>query len=118
MATARTKKTTGLTEAQFTQVVAAYSDEYISCRDTGHHWKPITAVREKKTGNIRRVLTCQHCAADRNQVLDRAGYIISSSYSYQSGYLIPRVGRLKASHRAALRLASITRAPVTEAQAS
>lgn len=115
MATTRAKKTTGLTEAQFTEIVAAYSDEYITCRDTGHHWKPITAVREKKSGNIRRVLTCQHCAADRNQILDRAGYIISSNYSYQNGYLIPKVGRLTAKHRATLRLASITRAPVTEA---
>ena len=114
MATAPKKKT-GLTEAQFTEIVAAYSDDFIACRDTGHHWKPITAVREKKSGNIRRVLTCQHCAADRNQILDRAGYIISSNYSYQNGYLIPKVGRLTAKHRATLRLASITRAPVTEA---
>lgn len=115
MATARTKKTAGLTESQFTEIVAGYPDEMIACRDTGHHWKPITATREKKTGNIRRTLTCQHCAADRNQILDRAGYIISSSYSYQNGYLIPKVGRLTAGHRATLRLASITRAPVTDA---
>ena len=115
---AATQKKTGLTEAQFTEIVAGYPDEMIACRDTGHHWKPITANREKKTGNILRVLTCQHCYADRHQTLDRAGYIISSHYSYQQGYLIPKVGRLKASHRAALRLASITRAPVTEAHTS
>ena len=96
----------------FATKVADYPDDFIGCRDTGHHWKPLTATKEKD-GSIRRVLSCANCNANRNQTLDKYGYILSSTYAYKSGYVIPGTGRLTASHRAMLRLSSITRKPIT-----
>lgn len=92
----------------FTDVVAAYPEEYLTCRDTGHTWRPTTARRESD-GTIHRTLTCATCGTDRNQTLDRAGYIITNTYTYKAGYGIPGTGRLTSNHRAALRLASIDR---------
>lgn len=109
MATAKKNK---MTDGQFANAIADYPDDMLFCRSVGHHWRPVTATKEKD-GGIRRVLACTTCAANRNQILDRYGYIVSSTYAYKAGYKIPGTGRLTASHRAALRLSSITRKPIT-----
>lgn len=120
MATTRTaakkttaKKTTTKPRDPFTDVVAAYPDEYLTCRDTGHSWRPTTASRDTD-GTIHRTLTCITCGTHRNQTLDTGGYIITNTYTYKTGYQIPGTGRLDSSHRAALRLASIDRIPTTD----
>lgn len=92
----------------FVRLVDNYPENYNICRDSGHHWEPTTAKRQKD-GTISRVLTCSTCGADRNQTLDRDGYIIGSNYVYRTGYLLPGMGRLNAAHRAVFRLASVLR---------
>lgn len=93
----------------FATAVKKYPDLMLACRDLGHHWRPVTAKREKD--GIARVMECTTCGAERYQTLDRQGYIVSSSYRYQAGYTIPGIGRLTAEHRATMRLASIDRSP-------
>ena len=100
-------------KATFEAQLASYSDEFISCRDWGHNWKPATASRDINDGSIRRTLTCSTCGTDRNQTLDNSGFIINTSYVYRAGYQIPGIGRLDSHHRAAIRLASIRRAPAS-----
>jgi len=90
----------------FESRISGYSETFLSCRDLGHRWHPVTATHEKG-GNIRRTLGCDGCGATRNQTLDKFGYIISSNYGYQAGYLIPGAGRLTAAHRALIRIANI-----------
>lgn len=109
--TPRKKKTITPPHDPFTDIVAAYPDEYLTCRDTGHSWRPTTAARDTD-GTIHRILTCTTCGTHRNQTLDTAGYIITNTYTYKTGYQIPGTGRLDSNHRAALRLASITRIPL------
>lgn len=92
----------------FSARLSDYPDSFISCRDYGHNWGPSTARRERD-GTISRTLVCRVCEASRNQSLDRLGYVISNSYSYEAGYVIGGIGRLSPAHRAQLRLVSIDR---------
>jgi len=108
MATRRFKKNDAAKQDLFTEKVESYPDEYLGCRDRGHHWQPKTA-KQGSDGNIFRVLVCEACSAERNQKIDKYGYIISSNYSYSTGYVIPGTGRLSAAHRAVLRITAIFR---------
>jgi hypothetical protein len=92
----------------FTAAIREYPDEMLMCRDLGHHWRPVTASRESN-GMIHRTMLCANCKSHRYQVLDRSGYIVSSSYSYEPGYVVPGTGRWTGDHRAAMRLASVDR---------
>jgi hypothetical protein len=92
----------------FQQMLKEYPDEHIFCRDSGHHWKSLTASRNAD-GTIRRVMVCTTCQSHRNQTLDRDGYILASNYSYEAGYIVPGLGRWTGARRAAARLASVMR---------
>ena len=95
-------------ESLLDTALGAYPDEYLSCRDTGHSWKPATAVR-RPDKNIERVLACVRCEARRTQLLDPRGYVLGSSYVYNKGYQFTGVGRLTTDGRARLRLTNILR---------
>lgn len=88
--------------------LGSYPDEYLSCRDMGHAWKPVTAIR-RPDRNIERILGCTRCGARRTQVLDRSGYILSSNYSYAEHYTISGAGRMTTATRARLRLSNLLR---------
>jgi hypothetical protein len=96
--------------AEFQDRVAGYPEEYLSCRDFGHSWRPVTA-EQGKGGVIKRTLGCANCDAQRNQTLDKFGYVLTNSYGYSAGYIMPGVGRLTAAQRATLRLANLAATP-------
>jgi hypothetical protein len=91
---------------EFADRVSGYPEEYLGCRDFGHSWRPVTA-EQGKGGVIKRTLGCALCGGQRTQTLDKFGYVLTNSYGYSAGYLMPGVGRLTAGQRAALRLANI-----------
>ena len=93
-------------EDRFAEMVDKYPDDFLACRDMGHAWKPVTAVRQKN-GTISRILSCVRCDTSRSQLLDNAGYVIANNYSYKDGYTLPGTGRLTPAHRAVLRLKNV-----------
>lgn len=100
--------TTDDRQARLADVANNYPDQFLSCRDMGHAWRPHSAVW-LEGGQIERALECTRCKTARRQILDREGYILLGYYYYADGYQIPGIGRLDTDARAGLRKASLER---------
>lgn len=103
------KKTEAQERAErLAEVTEQYPDEFLRCRDTGHGFRPNTAVW-LEDGNIERTLICAQCGTLKRQYLSRDGYILSGHYLYAEGYQIVGMGRLNTDARAGLRKVSMER---------
>lgn len=86
------------------------SDAALHCRTYGHYWRPRTADYSKKDRVWDVVLACR-CKAEKHQVLDKSGGIVTSSINYRDGYLATNVRREPGSRlgRDVFRLESVLR---------
>lgn len=88
-------------------IAKRYDEGFILCRTvTGHSWKPAGASW-LQGGNIEQVLACTRCEAQRVQVLDKRGYLVSRHYQYPDGYAIPGMGHMDQDGRAILRITAV-----------
>lgn len=86
-------------------------EEFLSCRDYGHLWRPLTARYVPDGGGAyERTMRCGRCQAERTQTLSGSGSILGGGYDYPEGYVAPSgVGRLGTEARDSLRLESVLR---------
>ena len=85
-------------------------EEFLSCRDYGHLWRPFRAHYVPDEHAYQRVMRCGRCRAEREQVLSASGSILSGTYHYEPGYEAPAgVGRMGTEARDSLRLESTLR---------
>lgn len=87
------------------------SDAALMCRDTSahHSWAPLTAKRVR--GGFERTLVCTRCRTQKEQTLDRDGYVTKTKMRYPDGYLLPKDAGVKRGKElnADLRLLSMLR---------
>lgn len=76
------------------------------CRDLQHAWSPLTALKARYV--IIRTLKCARCDAEKEQTLDKSGYITSTRMRYPEGYLRKGKGRMTRDDRARLRVGNVT----------
>lgn len=99
-----------LTEEQFGDWAQGLKDKYLRCRDLGHRWNTVHADWNGDTRLYFRVSRCTDCTTSREQDIDYLGLVQRTTYVYPEGYQAPPgTGRLDASDRGVLRLASIQR---------
>lgn len=86
-------------------------DEFLDCRDLGHHWRSFTVRKDKAIRGYVRVHRCSSCGMLREQDLASSGRIIGSArYSKVEGYPRPAgSGYYDSDARAAVRLESLQR---------
>jgi hypothetical protein len=69
-------------------VLREYDDDFLLCRNLGHHWEVIGYYRAPD-GIVRRSVTCTRCETDRSDVWERSsGDRHPSSYRYAHGYRV------------------------------
>lgn len=76
------------------QFIKGLPDNYLHCRDVGHHFGDFTAKYVKDGRYYERVLRCSSCTTGKMQLLDEEGYLIShksGAYRYPPGYLATHV---------------------------
>lgn len=87
--------------------VSGLSNAALHCRELGHTWRSWTVTYDAKAKCYDRRLRCSSCKTFRNELLDRTGDVIRSSYTYAAGYLAKNVdGKV---HRSLFRLESLGR---------
>lgn len=67
--------------------VEGLSDRVLSCRELGHHWRPLTVTWEPEARAYHRQMRCPGCRTVRTQVLTESGHVLSNGYRYPDGYL-------------------------------
>lgn len=86
------------------------SEEFLSCRDYGHLWRPLSARYNPDENGYERVMRCGRCLTERTQALTASGGIVQGHYDYPEGYVAPSgLGRLGTEARDSLRLESVLR---------
>ena len=89
--------------AHAVQRISQIRQEYTTCRDLMHSWKPVDARIDRRNQEILRIMKCTRCPMQRTQILNMDGTINRSHYSGPVDYYLTG-GRMTASERAALRL--------------
>jgi hypothetical protein len=67
--------------------VDGLSDRVLTCRELGHHWRPLTVTWEREARAYHRQMRCPSCRTVRTQILTEHGHVISNGYRYPDGYL-------------------------------
>lgn len=81
---------------------------FVYCRRYRHGWEPWQAEALPRKAGFIEAIRCWRCGTERHEVLDRYGdQTKHPRYVYPDGYLMKGVGRLMASDRGQLRIASI-----------
>lgn len=102
------KKKAPLHAQKVADLLKRYPDNFLSCRDYGHNWKPDSAAW-LQGGGVERIFVCTACGAFRVQTLDRQGYILSNAYRYEKNYTMAGVGRMDRDDRALMRRTNVQR---------
>lgn len=85
-------------------------EEFLSCRDYGHLWRPSSARYLSDLNAYERTMRCGRCHTERTQTLSASGGILGGGYDYADGYVAPKgQGRLGTEARDSLRLESVLR---------
>lgn len=93
--------------ASLAEEVSRWTDEQLLCRTLQHAWVPQSATYSKRYHYYATTYRCSRCTTLKHQELDVDGYIVSSWYTYPEGYL-SALGRMDASERAVVRVASLS----------
>lgn len=97
------------TQPDYAGWVEELPEQFTSCRETRHHWSPWRVSKGEVT--YTRTLRCGRCHAEKDQEVDRRGYIIGTKMHYPAGYLAPPgMGRLDTDDMAHMRLVILRRA--------
>jgi hypothetical protein len=86
---------------------AGLSDRWLHCRELGHTWRPWGVSWERKARAYVRTVRCSGCRTERHMVVDSHGHVISSHYTYPTGYTA--AGVTKGLRRDTFRLEAINR---------
>ena len=70
---------------------ATLPDKLLHCRELGHTWRHWGASEEPAAHCYVRTTRCSSCRTLRHWVIDYAGHVISSHYTYPDGYLAKHV---------------------------
>lgn len=73
--------------------IHSYPNEFLACRDNGHHWSYTRVVilkseDKKRTVGYEQEMLCTTCDTVRFRTLTPTGAIVGSTYRYAKGYLI------------------------------
>lgn len=66
-------------------------DKMLHCRELGHTWRPWGVSEDRKAHAYVRTTRCSSCRTLRHWVIDYAGHVVSSHYTYPQGYLATHV---------------------------
>lgn len=86
----------------------ALPEEFLACRELGHHWQPWAAGLHPD-GGFDRTLRCSRCHTEKHQELSNRGSVLTSRYNHPDGYLTKGLGRITGDGRGVLRLEAIRR---------
>lgn len=88
--------------------------DHLECRDTGHHWQPedVAHIRSQRFYRIQH--RCARCDTRRLREMSETGHVYAQTYDYAPGYQAKGLGRIVGEAKDAVRLAAVTRGPVTE----
>lgn len=94
--------------------VEQYRDQFLMCRDLGHHWLPdphwsITANRGR-VSEYRRTLCCSTCGGERTDTYDQHMHPTRRYYHHADGYLLAK--EAPKIDRAGARLEQVRRAGI------
>jgi hypothetical protein len=92
------------TSEKVARLAKGWSREIVKCRTRGHAWELVQATYIKKDHRYIQALGCTRCLAAKEQELNEAGKILSSTTWYQKGYLVKGLGRLGAEGKGVLRI--------------
>jgi len=67
------------------------SDRMLHCRELGHTWRPWGISEEAEARCYVRTTRCSSCRTLRHWVIDYTGHVVSSHYTYPTGYLATHV---------------------------
>ena len=83
-----TRKTNGKRPGPKRSGLAAYDNQYLTCRNPGHSWRILGYYRDG--ADVCRDLICDRCEAERVDRWTRDTYDrLPGRYKYPAGYLIP-----------------------------
>jgi|SRR6476620_563991 len=86
-------------------------DNYLQCRRFGHSWRHLTAERVGR-GAFVQELVCRECTAQKTEIIDSSGDLISASLHYPEGYLSKGMGYSVRAQKGTLRLETLDRVGV------
>lgn len=95
-------------------VAAQWTDEQITCRDLGHHWRPADALHVARLRYWRVSHECARCGMVRIREMSESGHVFASSYVYPEGYLVKGLGRIAGEAKDAVRIAAVRRVEAVE----